>query len=372
MTPTPTVGTPRRLRARGGGEQPVLGGGVGGLGAEEGPAVEAAGHGDECGERHGPAAPRSAEHAVDGVREGRAGLDEPVVGDRAEDGEGAQQVDDRRPRGADDGGASDGAPGVAHLAGADGGGLHAEVGEEEDGCRGGDGAHRALPARPERSEVAGVEEEESADGDEQQRDELEHRGHDLHGAHVAGARVVGEGGQPLDDEGREAGGPAVFADGDQHVEVADGRHGEGRVGDPGGDPVRPGGEEPGEVAEGLTGVHVRPAGAGVAFGEAAEDEGQGDGADRQHAEGEEADGAVGGDGRREQEDAAADDVAHDQRGGDGQSEAAGAPSRAVRSALGGVLRGRSRWGDGPGDVHGVVRLSSNGCPGSPGRRHGRG
>lgn len=201
-----------------------------------------------------------------------------------------------------------------------------------------------------------MEEEQAADGDEEQRRELQDRRHELHRADVAGAREVGEGGQPLDGERGDDGPEPGAVDRQEHVEVADGGHGEGRVRHPGGDPVRPGGQESGEVAERLARVDVRSAGLGVAAGQAAEDERERDGPDGQDTEGDEADGAVGGDGGREQEDAAADDVAHHEGGGDGEPEAAGVLAGELF-----VLRGRSRLRHGSGVGHGVLRLSRAGA-----------
>ncbi len=181
----------------------------------------------------------------------------------------------------------------------------------------------------------------------------------MNGADVPGAGQVGERGQPLDGERAgegEAGGPA---EGPQHVEVADGGDGEGGVADPGGDPVRPGGQEAREVAERLARVDVRAAGARVAAREAAEDQGQGDRADRQHGEGEQADRPVGRHGGGDHEDAAADDVAHHQRGRGRQAEAAAGRRRGrggrrgrrvdVRPRGSGCLPGRGRAG-----LHGGV------------------
>ncbi len=99
------------------------------------------------------------------------------------------------------------------------------------------------------------------------------------------------------------------------MDIADGGDRERRIADPGHGPVRPGGEEPGEVAERLTGVDIGAAGVRVALRQPAEDQGEGDRSDGQDTEGEQADGAEGGDRGREEEDAAADDVAHHQGSG---------------------------------------------------------
>ncbi len=227
------------------------------------------------------------------------------------------------------------------------------------------------PARLEGSEVVGVEEEQSADGDEQQRNQLEHGGHDLHGADVAGARVVGEGGQPLDDEGREAGGPAVLADRDQHVEVADGGHGEGRVGHPGGDPVGPGGEEPGEVAEGLAGVHVRAAGAGSRSARRPKTRAR---AIAPTVSTPKATrlivpyGAMDAGSRKMPPPMMLPMTSAVATGSRSGGCAVPCRRRCRRGGRGrrGCPAGPEPVGDGSGDVHGVVRLSSNGCPGSPG------
>ena len=331
------------------GEQPVLGGGVRGLGAHQGPAVERADDRDDGGEGDDRAAPVPAEHHVHRVGERRLGLHQLVVGDGAEDGDGAQEVDHGGADGAEDGGPADVPLRVADLARAHRGGLHTDVGVEQD--RGGRGhpADRAAAALVERAEVGRVEEEQADDGDEEQRDELEDGGDRLDQADVTGAGEVGEGRQPERAEGdREVGGVGGAA-GEQDMDVADDGDRERRVADPGHGPVRPGGEESGEVAERLARVDVGASGVRVALGEPSEDEGEGDGADGQDAEGDQADGAERGHRGRQQKDAATDDVAHHQAGGGSQSEAAAVPV-----------------------VHGVVGLSSCAVhPGLPSTAHRR-
>lgn len=190
-------------------------------------------------------------------------------------------------------GAADVAFRVADLARAHGGRLHAEVAEEQDRGGGRRPAEPALAGRVEGAEIRRVEGGETGHRGHHQGDELEDGGNELDGADVPGPGQVGERGQPLDGERAgegEAGGPA---EGPQHVEVSDGGDGEGGVADPGGDPVRPGGQEAGEVTESLARVDVRAAGARVAAREPAEDQGQGDRPDRQHGEGDQADRPVG-------------------------------------------------------------------------------
>ncbi|AIA06959.1 hypothetical protein DC74_6524 [Streptomyces noursei] len=306
---------PAPLGEERGREEAVLGGRVRGLRAHQRPAVERADDGDHRGGRDERSAPVAAEHRVHGVGERCLGVDQLVVRDGAEDRRGAQEVDHGGADGAQDGGPADVALGVADLAGAHRGRLHAHVAVEQDRGRRGQPAQGAAAALVERPELVRVEEEQADDRDEQQRHELQHRGDQLDRADVAGAREVGERRQPQcaqrDHQVDAAGGVA----GEEHVDVADGGHRQCGVADPGHGPVRPGGEEPGEVAERLAGVDVGPAGVGMALGEPPEDQGEGDRAEGEDAEGDQADGAEGGDRGRQQEDAAADDVAHDQGGG---------------------------------------------------------
>ncbi|GAB2859304.1 hypothetical protein GCM10027074_27970 [Streptomyces deserti] len=97
-------------------EEPVAGGGVRHLRGQQDPAVEAAGDRGDGDRRDRSTAPAAAGRGVDGVGERRAVFDEFGVRDQPEDGDGAEEVDERRADGAQDTGPSHRALRVADLA----------------------------------------------------------------------------------------------------------------------------------------------------------------------------------------------------------------------------------------------------------------
>ena len=240
--------------------------------------------------------------------------------DDAHDRHRREDVEQRRGDRAEDRGARDRALGVLDLVGRDGRRLEADERPQRE-RRGGGQQAEAGAVRRERLVVAAVDEEQSDDADDGQRDELEHRGDELHHAALARTEDVREGQQPDQRDGRQRAEQVVVADrGPEDGEVADERDGDRRVAGPDRDPVAPRGLEADEVAERPLGVGVRPTGARQRAPEVGEHERQ------QHRAGARDEPAEQGDrasraGERggQQEDARADHVADDEGRGHPQA-----------------------------------------------------
>ena len=191
----PKAGTPRLVeppeRRR---EQPVLGRGQRHLGADHRPAVQRTEAGDDHQRRHHVAGPRAAEDLVDGGGERRGRLRQRRRRDDAEDGGEREQVDDGGAERAEDGrlagrSCRGRAPCRRHRRG-----LDAEVAEQAQGHGPEDRADRALAADVPDLEVGAAHEEQPDRGHEDQRDELQDRRPQLHGAHGLDADEVDRGG----------------------------------------------------------------------------------------------------------------------------------------------------------------------------------
>ena len=162
-----------------------------------------------------------------------------------------------------------------------------------------------------------------SDADQHQRHELQDRGDDLHDARLGDAADVDERQRPdRDQRHREArrlrGGDA----GEEEADVAGERHRHPGVAGPERDPVAPGDDEAGELAEPRLGVGIGPAGLGHDPRQPPEDHRQHQRADRGHRPADERDRPEGGERGRQQEDARADHVADDERGAGDEPEPA--------------------------------------------------
>ena len=176
----------------------------------------------------------------------------------------------------------------------------------------------------ERREVGAVDPEEAEGADQHQRHELQHRGDDLHDAGLGDAADVDERQRPDRDQRHgEARGLRGGDAGEEEADVAGERHRHPGVAGPERDPVAPGDDEAGELAEPGLGVGIGPAGLGHDPRQPPEDHRQHQRAERGHRPADERDRPEGGERGRQQEDPRADHVADDERGAGDEPEPAG-------------------------------------------------
>ena len=183
-----------------------------------------------------------------------------------------------------------------------------------------------------------------SEADQRQGDELQDGGDDLHEAGLGDATDVDERQRPdRDERHREARGLRGSDAGGEEADVAGERHRHAGVAGPERDPVAPGDDEAGELAEAGLGVGVRAAGLRHDPRQPAEDHRQHQRTERGHRPADEGDRTEGGERGGQQEDARADHVADDERGaGDEPEPATGHDARLGRHRLSSPAPRRAR------------------------------
>ena len=309
------------LRERGR-EQPVLSSCERHAALQHDPAVERA-EGSDHGDQGDDLVPATAEHLGGGECERARRRGQLALGDDSHNGDGGEDVDERRRERSDDrrpsGSLRSGSLTSPAATVADSRPMNAQ---SVSGAAAEIGAPGSLGG--ERRQVVAVDEEESDHADDREGHELEDRGDDLNRAGLACAGDVDQRQQPdhrdAHDCREQIVGPQVTP---EDGEVTDERHGDRGVPRPGGNPVAPGGLEPDEVAEGTTRVRVRASGSWEGAPETREYEGQQHGS---HAGEDPADDRDGtrhvGERRRQQKHPRADHVADHQGRGHGESHRA--------------------------------------------------